>query len=335
MSIKELKAGSVVTLAKLTKNEHKTQPPPRYSEVSLVKKLSDLGIGRPSTFASIVSVIQERGYVTKIKGQQLAPTFLGFAVASLLSEKFPAFTSYDYTSQMEEALEEVEEGKISREKFLSNFWSGPKGFEQLIKDLNENIDWDEIRKLATLDLNNGYSVVYNKFGAFLQDNNGTPNEKGYLPSVKLDDDAMAEDYTDVEVCKTLFEKSANRVDARELGTLTSGNYKGWLVTARDGKYGAFLQGTDPAGKEKPVNHPLPEGKELAKVTLEEVADLFEEVKLPRNLSEQYFVGVGKKGAYIGFKKTAKSRKAEFKSLPEDLDPRKVTLDEVKKVWSES
>lgn len=333
--LKNLKAGTSVTLKGLSKDEHKTQAPPRFSETKLISELERKGIGRPSTFSSIVSVIQDRGYVRKVKGQQLAPTFLGFAVVNLLTHKFPTFTAYDYTATMEDELEKIAEGKLSREKFLASFWNGSKGFEATVKDLTSNIDWTEIRELATLDLHNGYSIVYNKFGAFLQNNNGTPDEKGYLPSVKIDEEDLAEDFKDKETCDEIFTKSQNRVEAKELGVLEEGNYKGWTVTARDGKFGPFLQAVDPAGKEKPVNHPLPEDKDLTVVELKDVAGLFAEVKLPRQLSDQYFTGIGKRGAYLGFKKTAKSRKADFKNLPEGYDPRTITLDEAKKVWAES
>jgi DNA topoisomerase-1 len=336
MAIKNLTVGTPTTLKKLTKVEHKTMPPARFSEVSLIKKLSDLEIGRPSTFASIVSVIQERGYVVKVKGQQLAPTFLGFAVTRLLMDKFPLYTAYDYTSQMEIALDEVGEGKKTRVQFLSQFWNGNNGFEAFVKNLRSNIDWDEIRKIATLDLHNGYSVVFNKFGAFLQDNNGTPDEKGYLPSVKLSEDALAEDFLDPEECKKLLSTGSKRGSERELGILTEGEYKGWTVTVREGKFGEFCQAVKPGGgSTKPVNHKLPEGKTLETVTFDDVKGLFAEIKLPRwSPDSKWLVGLNSKTGkpYMGYKTTPKAKRLNFKPLPDGTDPRTITFDEVKALW---
>lgn len=334
--IKDLTADSPVTLKALDKNEHKTQPPPRFSETKLISELEKRGIGRPATFSTIISVIQERNYVKKVKGQQLAPTFLGFAIVKLLLSKFPEYIDYEYTAKMEEALEEVANGKITREQFLDNFWNGNKGFQKTVENILKNIDWDEVKEITTLDLNNGYSVTFNKFGTFLQDNNGTKDEKGYLPSVKIDDESLAEDYLDTEVCKEIFEKSKNRVEARVLGELKTGEYKGWIVTAKDGKFGSFVQATNPKDdKVKPVNHPIPEDKDLVTVKLEDVESLFAEVKLPRwSNDKKWFVGIGKKGNYMAYKSSVKAR-PKFKSLSDDINPRTVSFDVVKKLWDES
>lgn len=332
MSIKDLVVGSKANLEKLSKNEHKTQPPPRFTETKMIYELERKGLGRPATFASIVSIIQERGYVTKLKGNVLAPTAQGFAAVNILSSKLPKYTEYTYTSEMEELLDEIIKGKVTREKFLSNWWNGTDGFDVFVDDLKKNVDWDQVREMQTLELGNGYSVVYNRFGTFIQDDNGELNDKGFKPSAKIDDDSLIEDYLDVTLCEEIISKSVNRVENNELGTLDEGVYKGFVVTARDGKYGAFVQAVDPSGKTKPINHALPEGVTLETVSMDDVKDLFLEVKLPRTLSPQFFVGIGKKGGYIGFKKTVKTRRAEFKSLPDEVDPRTVSLDKVKEIW---
>jgi DNA topoisomerase-1 len=333
--IKDLVKGTHVTLNALSKNEHKTTPPPRFTEVKLVSVLDEKGIGRPSTFASIVSVIQERGYVRKVSGQQLAPTPLGFAVTGLLTNKFPEYTAYEYTSEMEEELELIGEGKKTREGFLKDFWEGKEGFESFVSSLRTNVDWEEIRGLTSTPLGNGYTITYGRNGAFLQDDNGVKNEKGYLPSAKLDEDVLVEDLLDPEVCKKLLADAKKGSNVRELGVLEDGPYKGWVVTVRDGKFGPFFQGSPPAkNKSKPINHALPEGENLDTVSFEVAKQLFSEVKLPRTLSPKFFVGIGKKKtAYIGYKATPKSRKAVFKSLPEEYDPRVVTLAEVETIWN--
>lgn len=346
VAIKELQQGETVKLTRLTKESRETRPPSRFSEVSLAKKLSDSGIGRPSTLSSIISVIQDRGYVSK-NGSQLYPTPLGFAVARVLSAKFPEFTDYGYTALMEESLDSIEEGKQTKLKFLESFWRGKSGFEQLLASLSKDVDYDEIGKLTTIDLHNGFEVKVNRFGSFLQDPKVEPNSKGYIPSAKLEDDIDLWTLKEPEVCRELIEKSATATGPRELGELKAGEYSGWTVFARDGKFGPFLQAVHPqqlsaeaAGKKptaktpKPVNHKLPEGVELDSVELKEVESLFADVKLPRTLSPQIFVGLGKKGPWIGRKSSAKAKRAVFISMPEELDPRTITLEEAEKVWKD-
>lgn len=334
MNIKDFVIGSSVELESLSQDEHKTQPPARYSETSLISALEKLNIGRPSTFASIVSVIQERGYAMKVKGR-LVPTFKGFAVARILDDAFTEYVDYGYTGQMEDKLDEIGHGEVKREEFLKDFWRGGDGFENVIEEKKKNIDWDNIRELSTIDLGNGYSVNYSKNGVFLQDNNAPLNDKGFKPSVKLDDDTNIDDILDSETCAKLVESLKDKGLDRELGELTDGAYAGRTVWLKYGKFGPYLQAISSKKSEKPVNQSISEEDyDLAKIELKDVVDKFSEVKLPRNLSPNYFVGIGKRGAYIGYKKTAKSRKAQFKSLPEEYDPRTVSLEEVEKVWNE-
>lgn len=342
--IKDLTVGTKVALKELSSSAHQTQPPPRYSEVSVIKKLAELGIGRPATFNSIVTTIQDRGYVMKV-GNQLIPTFLGFAVVNLLVKKFPIFTDYGYTTTMEEKLDEVADWTTTREQFLDQFWNGPSGFASTVDQLMKSVDYDEIRKLSTISLHNGYSIVFNKFGAWLQADDGELNEKGYQISAKIGNEDKIDDYLDVELCAKLMESAKSPVPVESLGVLESGNYKGWTVMARDGKFGAYAQALHPdavaandAGERvkpsvpKPVNQALPEGVTLETVTMDDIASLFDEVKLPRWSDDgKWFIGVGKKGPYIAYKAT-KTGKPQFRSLAADVDPRTISFDDAKKTW---
>lgn len=346
VAIKELKEGNKVKLTRLSRESRETRPPSRFSEVSLAKKLSDLGIGRPSTLSSIISVIQDRGYVKK-NGSQLYPTALGFAIARVLSSKFPEFTDYSYTASMEEQLDSIEEGQQDRVKFLSSFWKGKGGFESLLDFLSKNVDYSEIEKLTTIDLHNGYEIKVNRHGSFLQDPAAEPNDSGYLPSAKLDDEADIWTFKDANLCKETLENSQTIQGPKNLGVLKTGEYKGYTVFARDGKFGPFLQAVHPKqleaesnGKKapaktpKPVNQKLPESLDLSTVELKDVTSLFEEVKLPRTLSPQLFTGQGKKGNWLGRKASAKAKRAIFVSLPDNFDPRTITLEEAELVWKE-
>lgn len=347
MALKDLKPGVDVKLKKLANEEHKTTPPGRFSEVKLVSELESRDIGRPSTYSSIVSLIQDRGYVAK-KGTQLYPTALGFAVARLLAAKLSTFTAYDYTAQMEQELDKIAEGKNQRSRFLADFWNGNHGFEAMLEELSKNIDFDELEQYSTIDLHNGYNIRFSRFGTFLQDPKAKRNDKGYLPSARLDDSIDVWDYKDPEFCKETLEKAETKPEAQELGILESGEYEGWTVVARDGKFGPYVQALHPkvvkataegkkapASTPKPVNQPLPEGVDLENVTLEKIAPLFAEVKLPRwSPDGKWLVGIGKKGAYIGRKATPRGRPM-FRGLPDDQDPKTISFEEVKRIWDEA
>lgn len=347
MALKDLKPGTAVKLSKLANEEHKTTPPGRFSETKLISELESRDIGRPSTFSSIVSLIQDRGYVAK-KGTQMYPTALGFAVARLLAAKLPSFTAYDYTAKMEVELDEIAEWKQHRASFLSGFWNGKDGFAALIEGISKDIDFKEIEKYTRIDLHNGYSIRFTKFGTFLQDDNGTPDAKGYLPSARVDDDADVWDYKDAEVCRLALENASTKVESRDLGVLEDGEYAGWSVRAAEGRFGPYLQAMHPnhvkaiaaekkpaASVPNPINHQIPEGLTVETVTLDDVKSLFAEVKLPRwSQDKKWLVGIGKKGAYIGRKASPKGRPV-FRSLSPDLDPRTVTFPEIETIWNEA
>lgn len=331
-SLKNLSKGSHLTLARVSRKGHKTQPPSRYTETKMVGVLEDKGIGRPSTYSSIVSTIQDRGYVQKIKGQQLAPTFKGFAVTQLLMTKLAQYLDYGYTATMEEKLEDIASSRISRTDFLNDFWNGSDNFSTFINHEMESLNWDDIKELTAIDLKNGYSITVSRFGTFLRDDNGAPNEKGFKPSVKIDDNGLVEDYRDREVCRKLLKGASHIPDSRILGTLTEGAYKGWEVSAKSGKFGPYAQAADPKGK-KTVNQSLPKNTDLSSLTLSDVEELFSEVKLPRwSPDKKWFVGIGKRGPYMGHKTSPQGR-ATFKKLPENVDPRTVSFDDVKKLWN--
>lgn len=346
MAIKELVEGTPVRLDRLTQDSKETQPPKRLSESAAAAALDRLGIGRPSTLSSIISTIQDRGYVVR-KGTQLYPTALGFTIARMLRDKLPDFVGYDSTAKMEEKLDEIEEGKLDATKFLRDFWLGKDGLEAELERLKGGgLTLDEIKTYGLIDLYNGYNVRFSRFGTFIEDPNGEPNEKGFLPSAKIDDNADLWEYRDAELCKKLIEESANFVGPRDLGVLESGEYEGWTVRARSGRFGDFLQALHPkhieaeaAGKKPgkgipaPVNQKLPEGVELDSITLEEASPLFAEVKLPRWSEDKlWLVGLNKKNKpYMGRKSSPRGRPV-FRNLPEGLDPRTVSFSEVKEVW---
>ena len=132
----DLKEGDVLDLKKLNSEQHFTQPPSRYSEASLVKQLEEYGIGRPSTYAPIITKIQQRNYVEKIENKSLKPTPLGRAVCKQLNEHFEKIMDYKFTAQMEASLDDIAEDKQDSVKFLNEFW---KPFSKTLDEAQKNM----------------------------------------------------------------------------------------------------------------------------------------------------------------------------------------------------
>lgn len=331
----EFKVGEPMDLDSVKPESHETTPPPRFTEPQLVAKLEDLGIGRPSTYAQIVTVNQTRGYVQK-KGKALVPTWRGMQVARILGAKTPSFVDYGYTARMEDQLDEISQGKVTKTDFLKRAWDGKDGVDTKVNGLRKNVDWSEINGLSTIRLPSGYQVRVSRNGAWLEDPNGERTPEGWLRGVKLDDDVLVgDDPLNAEQCKELLQHANG---PKELGTLEEGPYKEWRVTIRDGRYGPYAQAVrigrngKPSRKDKPVNQSLPSGLDPEKATMDDVKPLFADIKLPRQLGEGYFTGIGKRGPWIGFKRTPRGR-ARFVGLDDNENPRTITLEKAKEIWS--
>ena len=132
----ELHEGELLTLVKLAPEQHFTQPPPRYTEAALVKMLEEKGIGRPSTYATIIETVQTRGYVVK-QEKNLVPTDLGFIVVDLLKDYFPQIIDVEFTASMEEKLDEIEEGGTAWQKIVEEFY---QPFEENLEHAEQAIE---------------------------------------------------------------------------------------------------------------------------------------------------------------------------------------------------
>ena len=214
-------------------NSHTTEPPQRYSEASLVKKLEGDGIGRPSTYASIISTIIDRNYAERVSSY-LVPTFTGFFVSNLLDETFPLYTGYDFTSKMETGLDEIASGKMDKNKYLDAFWFGVDGKGGLKEDL-ERIRYSKIQDAKTLELerlsytaslaegDESYSIRTGKFGPYIMLSDGrmsSIDQKKYFPGSFSDSD-VEKIFTKTETQKIFIE--------------------GTDVEYLEGKYGPYLK----------------------------------------------------------------------------------------------
>ena len=165
-----LKKGDKVPCVKAEALRHETKPPARYTEASLVQKLEKEGVGRPSTYASIMTALQERGYVKKEKNA-LIPTFTALAVNRFLQKNFPDYVDMGFTSEMEKDLDDIASGKKNHIKYLKAFYTGNKGLKKLIVDQEKKIKDQDFRSMSLKGFED-YSFHVGPFGAYVSKKKG-------------------------------------------------------------------------------------------------------------------------------------------------------------------
>ncbi len=205
---------------------HETKPPARYTEPTLVKKLEELGIGRPSTFASIMSTIQDRGYVAK-RGRALVPTFLAFSVTGLLEQHFGKLVDYEFTASMEEDLDRIANGEEDRITWLTNFFFGTEGnpgLEALAADLGA-IDAQQIN---TMKMGEDIEIRVGRYGAYIQKGIGDDRKFANIP------ETMAPDELTLQVAIDLLAQPSGE---RELGVHPETNLP---LLAKSGRFGPYV-----------------------------------------------------------------------------------------------
>ena len=161
----ELKVGEVVKCQKLDSMGHETKPPARYTEASIIQMLEKEGIGRPSTYASIIDTILDRGYVRKV-GNALTPTFTGFAVTQFLEKHFENVVDLGFTSRMEQSLDDIAEGKIDYLPYLKDFYLGKAGLRSQVAEREKKIDPEESRSV-NLGNSKGVDIKIGRYGPYL------------------------------------------------------------------------------------------------------------------------------------------------------------------------
>ncbi len=258
----------------MTASGHETRPPARYTEPSLVAKLEELEIGRPSTYATILRTITSRDYVFK-KGTALVPTWLAFAVTRLLEEHFPKLVDYAFTAEMEEVLDQIADGHAERLRVLTDFYFGSddrEGLHRLVTELGE-ID---ARKLSTFEIADPDSlstgapkivVRVGRYGTYVED------EEGRRGNVA---DDLPPDELTVDLARELLAKPAG--EERELGVDPETSR---MIVARNGRFGPYvteiLDEDTPKGV-KPRTGSLFASMSIETVTLEQALQL---MSLPR------------------------------------------------------
>ncbi len=233
----QLSEGQQLTLAEIEANGHETTAPPRFTEASLVKKLEELGIGRPSTFASIISTIVDRGYVTP-RGQALIPNWIAFSVVRLLEDYFTDLVQYRFTASMEDDLDRIAAGDADRVDWLNSFYFGSEtrtGLRQVVDNLGE-IDARAINSIRIAD---DITLRIGKFGPYLE----VP-EEGAAPDatprrINVPQSLAPDELTEAKARELI---AAPIVTDRVIGINPA---SGKEVVAKDGRFGPYITELDP------------------------------------------------------------------------------------------
>lgn len=311
----KLESGQHLDAEKVTAEAHQTRPPARYTEPSLVAKLEELEIGRPSTYAAIIRTITARDYVHK-QGSALVPTWLAFAVTRLLEEHFSKLVDYDFTAGMEDTLDEIASGDAARIAVLKAFYygDGDEGLQKLVSELGD-ID---ARKLSTFSIGEGIDVRVGRYGTYIEDGEGRrANVDPDLPPASLT----------VELAQELLAKPA--AEEREVGVDPD---TGRTIVAKDGRYGPYVTEVLEEGapkSAKPRTGSLFASMSTETVTLEQALAL---LSLPRVVGsdasgEQITAQNGRYGPYL--KKGTDSR-----SLTSEEQIFSITLAEAEEIYAQ-
>ncbi|MGW8484617.1 type I DNA topoisomerase [Microbacterium sp. NPDC055903] len=228
--------GDELSMTESEAKGHKTSPKPRYTEASLVKALEEHGIGRPSTFASIIGTVIDRGYATK-RGQALVPTWLAFSVVRLLEEHFADLIDYDFTAALEDDLDAIARGEQNRVEWLKEFYYGSEaqvGLRQVVDNLGE-ID---ARALNSTRITDTATLRFGKYGPYLEvANPDAPDEKPRI--VNVPEDLAPDELTAA--------KAQELIDAPVAGDRVLGENpeNGKVIVVKDGRFGPYVQENDP------------------------------------------------------------------------------------------
>jgi DNA topoisomerase-1 len=307
---------------------HETKPPARYTEPTLVKKLEELGIGRPSTFASIIATIQDRGYVSK-RGRALVPTFLAFSVTGLLETHFTKLVDYEFTASMEEDLDKIASGEAKRVDWLRDFFYGHDG-EPGLNELSADLGAIDAREVNTMRLSPEIEIRVGRYGAYLQEGEGETRKLANVP------ESLAPD--ELTLAKAI-ELLAAPSGERELGIDPATNLP---IIAKSGRFGPYVTEVFPVEpvvegakkKRKKADDPKPKTASLlSTMTLDTITyeDALQLLSLPRTLGtnaagDDITVQNGRYGAYL-------KAGADSRTLTSEEQLFSITLDEALEIYS--
>ncbi len=307
-----LTEGDAISVEEIEARGHETKPPPRYTEASLVKQLEELGIGRPSTYASIIQTIISRGYVWK-RANTLIPSFTAFATITLLEQHFPELVDYAFTAKMEDDLDKIARGEEARVPWLERFFRGngrPGLLDMISPERLEEIDAREINSIPLGREDNGEEIVVRvgRYGPYL--------ERGE-DKVSIPEDLPPDELTVERAIELLSMPSGDKILGTDPDT-------GLTVLARHGRFGPFVQLGDleEGSKEKPRTASLFKGMSIDELSLDHALKL---LSLPRTIGvhpetgEEIVAANGRYGPYIKSGKETRSLENEQQIFDVSLD----------------
>lgn len=313
----ELKQGDRVSCRRVLAEGHQTRPPARYTEASLVKLLEQEGIGRPSTYASIIDTVIQRGYVRKV-GEQLVPTFTAFAATHLLEKQFTSLVDIGFTADMEQVLDDIAAGTAEPLPYLRRFYFGPQGIAARVEEGLEQLDGREVSTLRFAKWGE-FLVRVGRYGPYVE---GTLD--GERRTAALPDTLAPADVTEDTLRELLSQGKRGKT---ALGNHPEG---GQPIYLRVGPYGPYVQLGEDDLKDKPRRVSLPPGLTPDQVDLDTAVKL---LALPRPIGthpesgEPVEAGIGRYGPYV-------KHGATFASLKAGDDVLTVTLERALELLAE-
>ena len=306
----EMSENEILMCNQISSQSHQTKPPARFTEASLVKEMENNGIGRPSTFASILDTIVRRGYVEKTKSN-LSPTYLGLAITQLLENHFSTLVDRDFTAKMENELDAISRGELEPVPFMNDFYFGNDAHLGLEKMLEEKVD---IGKACTIPLPIGYDDTVEarigKFGPYIRKEEDTRS---------IPQDVYIGDLTD-DIIDSLFK------DQRKDATLGKDPKTKEDILLKKGPYGHYVQ-LGESTKRKAI----PKGTDIESVDLDLAVKL---LSLPRTVGEHPETGVSITADYGRYGPYLKMDKSNARLIG-PATPLTVTLDEAVEILSKS
>ncbi len=296
--------GDAVQLKELEPQGHETNPPARYTEATLVRTLEELGIGRPSTYASIIGTILDRGYVSK-RGGALVPSFLAFSVVGLLEQHFTRYVDYDFTASMEDDLDRIAAGDEARNAWLHRFYFGDG--EAGLLDLTQDLGAIDAREVSSFKIpGSDITIRVGRYGPYLE----RDGQRANIPP-----DLVPDELTIEKAEELLAQPSGDH----ELGVDPA---TGLAIVAKTGRYGPYVTEVLPDdSKEKPRTASLFKSMSVDTVTLEDALQL---LTLPRSLGtaadgEEVVAKNGPYGPYVQQGKETRSIESEEQLLTITLE----------------
>lgn len=291
-TLPELKAGEMVDIKSTKKTVHETKPPSRFTEAGLIQVMEKEGIGRPSTYASTISTIVDRGYVSR-QGNTLIPTFTALIVSKLLSNYFPEYVDLKFTAGMEENLDEIAEGNLDWVAYLKSIYMGKAGLRSQVEKQEKIIDADEARSMKVQGLEM-LSFRVGRYGAYVCRKNGKEEQCASLPESRPPSEITE------EFANELIDQKINGADALGKDPKT-----GMPIYVLTGRYGPYVQLGDNENEKDPELKPkrtsIPPHIPMDTVDMEK-ALLF--LSLPKTLGthpdsgKDIKLGIGRFGPYI-------------------------------------